>query len=61
VGIDSLPGDLREVAILRLKNMELSLRELADKLGLESKSVVQNKMNRILKIAEKLKKMEDSK
>lgn len=59
VGIDSLPGDLREVAILRLKNMELSLRELADKLGLESKSVVQNKMNRILKIAEKLKKMED--
>ena len=46
-----LPFELDKVARARLDNMELSLKELADKLGL-TKSCVNHRLRKIKKIAE---------
>lgn len=52
-GLDSLPEDLRQLARLRLENPEMSLRELAEAIKL-SRSAVNYRMCRLLKIGEKL-------
>ena len=51
-GMEALPEDLREIARLRLENPEISLRELAERLGM-SRSGVNHRLRRILEIAEK--------
>jgi len=55
VGLDSLPGDLRELAAARLANPDLSLRELGEMLSVPlGRSAVNHRLNKILKIAESL-------
>ncbi len=55
VGLDSLPDELREVAVLRLENEDLSLEQLGKKLIPPlSKSGVNHRLKKILDIAEKL-------
>ena len=55
IGISSLPDDLREIAVLRLENRDLSLEALGKLLTPPlTKSGVNHRLNRILKIAEKL-------
>ena len=49
-GIEAFPEELRELALLRLENPEMSLREMAERLGL-SRSGVNHRMQRILEIA----------
>ena len=52
VGLDSLPEELRAIAELRLDNPEMSLKELAQNLGI-SRSGVNHRMERLLKLAQK--------
>ncbi|WP_296906062.1 DNA-binding protein WhiA [Thermotoga sp.] len=52
IGLDKLPEDLRRVALARLMNKELSLRELGKRLNL-TKSQLYSKLKRIIKIAER--------
>ncbi len=54
-GLDILPPQLKELALLRLSNREYSLQELADKLSL-SKSCVNHRMKKIIEIYETLEK-----
>lgn len=49
-GIEAFPEDLRELAQLRLEHPEMSLREMAQRLGL-SRSGVNHRIRRILEIA----------
>ena len=53
LGIDKLPEDLRKVAIARLENEDMSLRELGELLNM-SKMMVYNRLKKILKISEEL-------
>ena len=54
-GLESLPDDLREIALLRLENPDMSLRSLGQALTPEiSRSGVNNRIHRILQIAEDL-------
>lgn len=54
-GVELLPEDLRELAMLRLENPELSLRELGEELSQPlSRSGVNHRLQRILSIAEDL-------
>ena len=56
-GLDSLPPELKELAELRIANLEASMQSLGQMLTKKlSKSSVQLKMNRILKIADELNK-----
>ncbi|MDD2361658.1 MAG: DNA-binding protein WhiA [Oscillospiraceae bacterium] len=51
-GLDSLPDDLRELALIRLENPDLSLRELGERLNEPiSRSGVNHRLNRLIKIA----------
>ena len=51
-GLDSLPDDLREIAILRLENPDLSLTELGGLLNPPlTKSGVNHRMKKILAFA----------
>lgn len=52
-GLDYLKKDLKEIAVLRTENPELSLSELAKLSGL-SRSGVNHRLNRILEIAQNL-------
>lgn len=52
-GLDSLPDDLRELACLRLENPEMTLRELGERLKI-SRSGVNHRLQRILRIGEKI-------
>lgn len=55
-GIESLPDDLKEIAILRLENPEMSLRALGENLSTKiSRSGVNHRIQRILEIADSLK------
>ncbi len=55
IGIAALPPSLQEIALLRWEEQELSLRELGEALDPPlSKSGVNNRLARIVKIAEKL-------
>ena len=53
LGIDKLPEDLRKVALARLENEDMSLRELGELLNM-SKMMVYNRLKKILKISEEL-------
>ena len=54
-GIDVLPQDLKELAILRYDNPEMSLKELGENLSVPiSRSGVNHRLQRILKIAEEI-------
>lgn len=53
VGLDELPEDLREAALLRLHNPEMSLREMSERLSI-SRSGVNHRLRRILEFAETL-------
>lgn len=54
-GLDSMPGELRELALLRVDNPDMSLRELGAALSTPlSRSGVNHRLERILQIAEKL-------
>ncbi len=53
VGLDALPDDLREAAVLRLHNPEMSLREMSGRLSI-SRSGVNHRLRRILEFAETL-------
>lgn len=55
MGIENLSDELRDVANLRLDNPEMTLKELADSLRL-SRSTVNGRLNKILKIGEELAK-----
>ena len=56
IGLDSLPEDLQEVAVLRLANQEESLDELLKLSTLKlTKSGLNHRYRRILKIAQILK------
>lgn len=53
MGLDALPEDLREAALLRLHNPEMSLREMSGRLSI-SRSGVNHRLRRILEFAEAL-------
>lgn len=56
IGIDCLSEDLQEVALLRLANTEESLQELANLSALNlTKSGINHRMKKIIKIAKELK------
>jgi DNA-binding protein WhiA len=55
IGLDSLPDELHELALLRLDNPDMSLRELGEMLNTPlSRSGVNHRLNKILKIADQL-------
>lgn len=54
IGIDSLPANLQEVAILRLENRELSLNELSDVSGGLSKSCINHRLRKLKEMAKNL-------
>lgn len=50
-----MPDDLREIAVLRLENPEMSLRDLGQNLSVPiSRSGANHRMNRLLEYAEDL-------
>lgn len=54
-GLESLPDDLKEVALLRLANPEFSLRDIGQELAPKiSRSGVNHRLQRIMEIAEEL-------
>ncbi len=53
MGLEALPEDLRRVAIARMENEDLSLRELGEMLNM-SKMMVYSRLRKIIKIAEGL-------
>lgn len=56
-GIDTLPDEYKELALLRLDNPDMSLKQLGESLSTPlSRSGVKHRLDRILEIAEKLKK-----
>ncbi len=54
IGIKSLPAGLREVAELRLKNRDVSLKELSDESGTLSKSCINHRLRKLKEIAKNL-------
>lgn len=61
IGLDSLPENLREVAILRLEDDSISLKELGSKLKPPiGKSGVNHRLNKIKDIASKLRSEENA-
>lgn len=57
-GLLSLPEDLRELALLRLENADLSLRELGEQLSVPiSRSGVNHRLKRIAAFAAELRKL----
>ena len=56
IGLSSLPEQLKEVAVLRLENKDMPLKELGEHLTPPlGKSGVNHRMRKISKIAEKLR------
>lgn len=56
IGLENLPDDLHEVALLRLANQEESLDELLQLATFQiTRSGLNNRLNRLIKMAEKLK------
>jgi len=60
VGLDSLPEKLREIAILRVRHQEVSLKELGELVpnGKISKSGVNHRLKKIDEFAEKIRQGE---
>lgn len=52
-GLDSLPDSLRELAVLRLENPDMTLRQLSERLGV-SRSGVNHRLQKLLELGEKL-------
>lgn len=52
-GLDSLPEGLRELAVFRLENPDMTLRELSQRLGI-SRSGVNHRLQRLLEIGEEM-------
>ena len=52
-GMESLGEDLREVARLRLENPDMSLREMAGRLGI-TRSGVNHRIQKLLELAQSL-------
>jgi len=62
VGLDSLPKNLKELSLLRLHHPEEPLGELTKKLSSPiTKSGVYHRLNKLIKLAEKIEKKEKSK
>lgn len=61
IGIDSLPERLQEIAKLRVKHQEASLKELGERIagGVMSKSGVNHRLRKIDEIAKKIENGED--
>ncbi|MGL5716293.1 MAG: DNA-binding protein WhiA [Paraclostridium sp.] len=56
VGFDYLPDNLREIALLRIENEDLTLKELGEMLNPEiSKSAVNHRLRKIEQIADQLR------
>lgn len=56
-GIDTLPEEFKELALLRLENPDMSLKQLGESLSVPlSRSGVKHRLDKILEIADKLKK-----
>lgn len=56
-GIDTLPEEYKELALLRLDNPDMSLKQLGESLSTPlSRSGVKHRLDKILEIADKLKK-----
>lgn len=56
-GIDTLPEEYKELALLRLDNPDMSLKQLGEALSTPlSRSGVKHRLDKILEIADKLKK-----
>lgn len=57
VGLDKLPEKLREIAVLRLENPEVSLKELGEMVpsGMISKSGINHRIRKINEYADKLR------
>ncbi len=56
-GIDTLPEEYKELALLRLENPDMSLKQLGEALSVPmSRSGVKHRLDKILEIADKLKK-----
>lgn len=56
IGLDELPCDLREIAILRRENPEMSLRELGEELSPPtSRSGANHRLMKLMDIAKKIK------
>ena len=53
-GLESLTNELQELAVLRLDNPEMSLRELGESLGI-SRSGVNHRLNKLISIADELR------
>lgn len=60
VGLDKLPEKLREIAVLRIENPDVSLKELGEMVpsGLISKSGINHRLRKINEYAEKLRNLE---
>ncbi|HJB22706.1 MAG TPA: DNA-binding protein WhiA [Candidatus Jeotgalibaca pullicola] len=60
VGLDKLPEKLREIAVLRVENPEVSMKELGEMVpsGEISKSGINHRIRKINEFAEKLRKKE---
>ena len=60
VGLDKLPGKLYEIAILRLDNPDVSLKELGEMVpsGIISKSGINHRIRKINEYADKLRNKE---
>ena len=60
VGMDKLPQKLREIAILRVENPDVSLKELGEMVpsGLISKSGINHRLRKINEYADKLRSFE---
>lgn len=55
-GIDKLPVELREIALLRFENPDMSLREIAEALHEPvSRSAVSRRLNKLIELAEEIK------
>ncbi len=56
-GLDSLPDELREVAFLRLENIDMSLQEIGENLSVPiSRSGVNHRFKRLAKIADDIRR-----
>lgn len=61
-GLDSLPDELHEIALLRIENPSLSLRDIGESLPVQiSRSGVNHRFQRIAKIADSIRKELDLK
>lgn len=59
MGLESLPEELRDLAMMRLENPEMTLREMAERLKI-SRSGVNHRLSRLLEMGERIAKREQN-